>query len=116
MHRTAERFKDGIQLLPIAGGKCGRMLVCRGESYLSRIWCVWEIFTLLVYRNNELALESMDYIILSNDTYQLPGSQSAASDATVIKCLPTILDVTSISMMHTAMTQIKSTSRDELFL
>jgi hypothetical protein len=33
------------------------MLVLMSTSYMKRLWCVWELFTLFTFCNKELALE-----------------------------------------------------------
>lgn len=58
--------KDNIPLLvfPITIGTCQRMLICLSKTYLTRIWCVWELFTLVTFCNKELALERIEFLLL----------------------------------------------------
>jgi hypothetical protein len=48
---------DGIMALPITIGACRDVLVLMGPTYMKRLWCVWELFTLFTFSNKDLALE-----------------------------------------------------------
>ena len=54
-----------LTLLPVFIASSKKMIVVLSESYLTRLWCLWEIFTLLSFSNKELALERI--IILPLD-------------------------------------------------
>ena len=38
---------------------CREMLVLCGETYPFRLWCVWELFTLLAFTKVEVAVERL---------------------------------------------------------
>jgi len=40
------------------------MLILLGKTYLARLWCIWEVFTLCTFCNDELALERIEIILL----------------------------------------------------
>ena len=41
-----ENIADGLRVLPVNVMACRRMLVLFGPTYPTRLWCVWELFTL----------------------------------------------------------------------
>ena len=53
---------QAISVLPIIIGGCKQVLVLLSSSYLKRLWCVWELFTLFSFCNKELALERVTVI------------------------------------------------------
>ena len=42
------------------------MLILLGKTYLTRLWCIWEVFTLCTFCNDELALERIEIILLDD--------------------------------------------------
>ena len=38
---------------------CNMMLLLCGESYARRLWCIWELFTLLAFTDLDVALERL---------------------------------------------------------
>ena len=48
---------DGLKVLPINVMACKKMLVLCGPSYPSRLWCAWELCTLLSFMRQEHALQ-----------------------------------------------------------
>jgi hypothetical protein len=61
---------NGIAVLPINIGACKKMLVLMSDTYLKRLWCVWELFTLFTFSNKEIAMERLEFtnIFDSDDT------------------------------------------------
>lgn len=53
---------DGIAALPVNIAACKQILVLMGTTYLSRLWCLWELFTLFTFCNKELAVERVEII------------------------------------------------------
>ncbi len=53
-----------ITVLPILIGGCQRVLLLLSRSYLQRLWCVWELFSLFTFCNKELALERLELLPL----------------------------------------------------
>ena len=44
-----ENIADGLRALPVNVMACDKMLVLCGDTYAHRLWCIWEIFTLLAF-------------------------------------------------------------------
>lgn len=57
---------DGVSVLPININACNKMLILLGKTYLTRLWCIWEIFTLCTFCNDELALERIEVVLLDD--------------------------------------------------
>jgi hypothetical protein len=50
-------FREGsLQCLPIYIQACRGVLVLCGDSYLKRLWCVWELYTVFAFSDGEPAL------------------------------------------------------------
>ena len=47
--RDGEGMHDSLKTLPTTVQYCDNMIVLLGESYLSRLWCIWELCTLLSF-------------------------------------------------------------------
>jgi len=50
---------DAIAVLPINIGACKSLLILMSPTYLSRLWCVWELLTLFTFCNKEIALQRL---------------------------------------------------------
>merc|ERR1712107_256660 len=46
-------IRDGLRVLPVMVSSCERVLVLWGDTYPSRLWCIWELFTLLAFTEME---------------------------------------------------------------
>lgn len=64
----------GLKVLPINLMSCNVVLVLCGDSYTSRLWCVWELFTLLAFVRDET--EAVDKVRLIG----LPDKAQAQSN------------------------------------
>ena len=52
IHQRDERLKDrAIRAVPSFLKRCDRLIVLKGESYLERLWCVYELATFLAERS-----------------------------------------------------------------
>ena len=40
---------DGLRMLPVSLMACKHLLVLFGQTYPNRLWCAWELFTLLAF-------------------------------------------------------------------
>lgn len=70
-----EAVVDGIALLPIHVAACDKILIFHSASYLKRLWCVWELFTLFTFRNKELAIERVAVVDISGGVpYKVIGA------------------------------------------
>jgi len=69
---------DGLKVLSVNVMQCRRMLVLCGPSYPHRLWCVWELCTLMSFMNFEQAMERIDVLTLNseadNDVLEALGS------------------------------------------
>ena len=43
------------------------MLVLMSKTYMKRLWCVWELFTLFTFCNKEMALERIVIVPIEED-------------------------------------------------
>ena len=48
---------DALRVLPVSVMGCRKMLVLCGKTYANRLWCVWELFTLLAFTELNVAME-----------------------------------------------------------
>ena len=56
-------ISNGLRVLPITIMSCEKMLILYGKTYLSRLWCVWELFTLITFREaNASSFLHVEYI------------------------------------------------------
>ena len=62
-------IKDGLRTLPVFVMASRKMLALCGATYALRLWCVWELFTLLAFTAIELALERMLIVPLQLDRF-----------------------------------------------
>lgn len=53
---------DGLKVLPIIVMSCRRMLVLCGETYPRRLWCAWELCTLMAFSGLEQALKRVKLV------------------------------------------------------
>ena len=51
---------DGLRVLPINIMACRHMLVMMGNTYVQRLWCVWELCTLFSFVSVEHALKQLE--------------------------------------------------------
>ena len=47
----------GITLLPITVGACRKVVILLSPTYLTRLWCVWELHAVFAFCIRELALD-----------------------------------------------------------
>ena len=45
-------IRDGLKVLPVNVMACNKMLVLCGETYVQRLWCAWELFTLFSFQSH----------------------------------------------------------------
>lgn len=58
---------DGLRVLPVNIAACSRMLVMCGQTYPFRLWCVWEMLTLLALASMDQAVERLQVVPLDPD-------------------------------------------------
>lgn len=53
------RIRDGLTVLPVVVMSCKCLLCLWGPTYPSRLWCVWELFTLIAFGSLDGAAERL---------------------------------------------------------
>jgi hypothetical protein len=53
------RISDCLKVLPVNVMACKRLLALCGDTYIDRLWCVWELFTLFLFAEEELAMQRL---------------------------------------------------------
>ena len=53
---------DGLRVLALNVVACNGMLVLCGETYIGRLWCIWEMFTLMAFTPAEEAAERIHFV------------------------------------------------------
>jgi len=69
------KIADGLRALPVNVLACAQVLVLCGHTYPTRLWCVWELFTLMTVTEEQLGFERMIVIPFGN------------ADDAVVECL-----------------------------
>ncbi len=64
---SAEAEAMSLAVLPINLSKCRKVLILLGEKYLMRLWCIWELFSIFVFANKELAMERVEIKCLGEE-------------------------------------------------
>lgn len=54
-----DAISDGLRCLPVNLMACSQVLLACGPSYQYRLWCIWELFTLMAFTTEELVLEKL---------------------------------------------------------
>jgi len=62
---------DCLKVLPINVMACRKVLVLIGDTYPSRLWCVWELFILFAFAREEQALEKVHVVSLNASGHSL---------------------------------------------
>jgi len=58
---------DSLKVLPVFVMASKKMLVLAGPSYPTRLWCVWELFTLFAFSLFEVALDRVELVAFADD-------------------------------------------------
>ena len=53
------KITEGIRNLPVNVMSCRKFLVLLGDTYVTRLWCIWELFTLFTLLPSEVAMVSV---------------------------------------------------------
>jgi hypothetical protein len=77
-----DRITDGLKVLPINVTASHRMLVLCGASYASRLWCVWELFTLCAFSSTDHVHTKIRFVPFSS-------AAGAADRAAETRIVPT---------------------------
>ena len=49
-----DMISDGLKVLPINLMACRQVLVLVGPSYSQRLWCMWELYVLSMFNNENV--------------------------------------------------------------
>jgi len=60
------KIGDGLRALPVNLMACKKMMVLCGNTYACRLWCIWELFTLLAFSEVGLAADCLQLIPLTD--------------------------------------------------
>lgn len=63
-----DHIEDGLAVLPLYVMACEKMLILCGDSYPDRLWCAWEICTLLSFVTIEQALRQVVLVPFGSNT------------------------------------------------
>ncbi len=64
-----ENLDEGLSVLPINIMKSNQLLVLAGRNYISRLWCIWELFTLFAFMSEALALQKIKLESIDEPTF-----------------------------------------------
>ena len=53
-------IQDGLRVLPINIMAAAQVLVLCGETYCTRLWCVWELYVVFMFSKNDI----MDKVVV----------------------------------------------------
>mmetsp|Transcript_20980 Transcript_20980/g.46209 ORF Transcript_20980/g.46209 Transcript_20980/m.46209 type:complete len:286 (+) Transcript_20980:2-859(+) len=70
------RMDDCLKVLPINVMACSKVLVLVGNTYMHRLWCVWELFILFAFTPEEEALQRIVAMPLTKSEHLLQDLQS----------------------------------------
>merc|ERR1712224_702310 len=62
-----ESISDGLKVLPVNVMACRRVLVLCGNTYPDRLWCIWELFTLLCFSDDNETSSRVKFISYGPD-------------------------------------------------
>lgn len=79
-------IRDGLRVLPVNVMSCRQMLVFWGETYAHRLWCVWELFTLLVFMRLDQATERLEFLTGSDEGWPVMLKQLKVFDVKSTHC------------------------------
>ncbi len=60
--------KNALLSLPINIGACEKLLILLGNTYLKRIWCIWELYTIFSFCNKELAASRIEVVLIEDES------------------------------------------------
>jgi hypothetical protein len=82
-----ENLHEGLSVLPINIMKSNQLLVLAGRNYISRLWCIWELFTLFAFMSEALALQKIKLESIDEPTFTAEMLESMRDfDVSSCKC------------------------------
>lgn len=67
---------DGLRVLPMTVMSCNRLLMLYSPQYCERLWCVWELFTIMAFFTPEQALDRIEPVDISIFQTVVPSFQT----------------------------------------
>ena len=64
---------NDISVIPIYISCCTKILVLLTPSYMQRLWCIWELFTLFIFAKKELAVRRLEIRVVEMKDGQEDG-------------------------------------------
>ena len=55
-----------LEVLPINIASSKQVLILMSKTYLNRLWCIWELYTLFTFSSKELAMERLEIVFLDD--------------------------------------------------
>jgi len=66
-------LSTSLKALPVNIQACNRVLVLCGPTYCNRLWCVWELYTVFVFAQNNLAAKRVQLEELEGEHVDVPS-------------------------------------------
>ena len=63
---------DALRCLPVFEMACQKLLVLNGETYTSRLWCVWELYTFFAI-SSDMSLMQIEFLSAGDNVNGLSG-------------------------------------------
>ena len=70
----------GIAALPININACNGILILMGRTYLTRLWCIWELYTLFTFRNKDVVKSMVTILPLCISPDEIEGLRRQLRD------------------------------------
>jgi hypothetical protein len=80
------RINDCLKVLPVNVMACHRLLALCGHTYMDRLWCVWELFTLFSFSREDLAMKRIKLVALEGTSGQDVLTRLSQFDADSARC------------------------------
>ena len=61
-----------IAVLPLNVAMCKGFLLLLTDSYLRRLWCIWELFSLFIFTKKEIAIQRLHIIVVNSEQNSTP--------------------------------------------
>jgi uncharacterized protein YoxC len=81
-----DAITDGLRALPVNIMACRKMLVLWGPTYPNRLWCAWELCTLLSFMSAEEAAERVTFVPITTEPLSTIVSMLSAFDVRDAHC------------------------------
>ena len=79
--RTDSKEALSFATLPISVGNCKKLLVSLSPSYLSRLWCVWELQTVFAFSIHEVSISRINILSVDMPAFEIAVKNWSLNDA-----------------------------------